>query len=142
VDVQTGGMLNTAPAPLTLSPSEWPAPVGESHRSHPFFCSVDNCQRRYRSTSGLRYHYQMSGSHGISCLALLEQGLHPSLQIAGPIAQKPRKPRQAKPTFKVLPSSSQHYPYPLLNAEPFQWLYGQAPIGPHPNMQQTQSHGL
>ncbi|VDB96470.1 unnamed protein product [Peniophora sp. CBMAI 1063] len=49
-------------------------------RLRPFGCDVDDCPHRYRSMSGLRYHYRRSGQHGIEGLRLLASGQHECLR--------------------------------------------------------------
>jgi hypothetical protein len=66
--------------------------------------------------SGLAYHYQTTGDHGICGLTLLQNGIHPSLRITDLTSRRPRKPRQPKPTFKVA-LVKQAPVYPLLNTE-------------------------
>ncbi|VDC00207.1 unnamed protein product [Peniophora sp. CBMAI 1063] len=50
-------------------------------RTHPFVCGVDECDRRYKTFGGLRYHCLHSGEHGYGGLRLLASGRHQCLQL-------------------------------------------------------------
>ena len=75
-----------------------PLPKHESDDTHPFFCGIGSCERRYTTAASLRYHYENTGEHGTYGLSLIENGTHPILLTRGPSFWKPRKFRKPRPT--------------------------------------------
>ncbi|PBK59942.1 hypothetical protein ARMSODRAFT_764753 [Armillaria solidipes] len=75
----------TSPYPdLKISDAEMREVERETERRlRPFACDVGDCQRRYKSMGGLRYHYQHSEEHGAVGLALLASGVHECLSNNG-----------------------------------------------------------
>ena len=78
-----------------------PLPKHENDDTHPFFCGIGSCERRYTTAASLRYHYENTGEHGTYGLALIENSTHPVLLTRGPSFWKPRKFRRLRTTGNI-----------------------------------------